>query len=163
MTCARGISAVSIWIAVSSIGLLIGWLLGRSGPDASVIATVLPAIITALLPGFGLIIYLRLNKNRISKVLRSFKSQGIYITLVFLSVTVVVFSTSIYGGVRLGGMERANIVNHNANEALRATLLERELQLLACTAWEEKINNSRKGKGLLPLGVDYFCGYMREY
>ena len=37
-------------IAITSFGLITGWLVGRSGPDSSVIATLLPALVAAIIP-----------------------------------------------------------------------------------------------------------------
>ena len=152
-------------IAIASFGLLTGWLIGRSGPDASVIATVLPALIAAIIPTVGVFLFARYFRRELKKLLKNFNLQhGIA-----ASIGITVFAFSLYGGVTLGEIQRLNISNKFAatNISLRkaeleAELEERRVRLFACSGLEKQTNELRADLQLGSLHSSYFCGHLKS-
>lgn len=151
-------------LAIASFGLLTGWLIGRSGPDASVIATVLPALIAAVVPTVGVFLLARFFRKGLERLLKELKLQhGIAV-----SIGITIFAFSLYGGVTLGEIQRTAISSNIADAQLRlgeaeleAELEERRVRLFACSSLEKQTNNLRQELQLHSLDSSYFCGYLK--
>ena len=150
------------WIAVIGaplcLGAATGFLTGQTGPDSTVVAAVLPAVLTA---AGAAVLALKLKKA----------DAGLEPDFVVASLSVVLFSLFL-----LAGVYAALVVNEfAAYEESRATheesLKARERQrkryaealdfrrqsLEQCSRNEALVNSGRKALGLAPLPSELFC------
>jgi len=127
-----------------SLGVLSGWLTGRSGPAHTVSAAVIPAIVSVL-GGLGFV---------------KSANEGNYRLLAELTVFVIAFCLSFYAALQYGAhqnltreAEKEALSIHRANEAYEAHFEH----LGECSNREFLANLNRTSRGLPPLGPEYFC------
>ena len=131
-----------------ALGLTVGWLTGLSGPDSTVIAAVLPVIIS----GAAAVIVLKLKNGKDSEHLAR------------LCVLALLFSGSLYLGTTIGVFDR----DRDAREALFGEIDTRQeywekrlpkldIYLQACSEIEARVNHFREHEGLSPLKSEVFC------
>lgn len=148
---------VTLAIAVALFGLVTGWLVGRSGPDASVIATVLPALLAAIIPISGIFFFSRLFPDTVKELLATLSpSHGIAI-----SASVAIFVLSLYGGVNFGEKERRKVVGELADRKVSTDRTFRRDELVRCSSLQKFVNDERRKVNLPLLTSDYFCGHLK--
>ena len=142
--------------AVAVLGWVVGWFVGQSGSDATVLAAVLPAVLS----GGGFLIVLRSEERYTPR-------DGIIVNLLVVVFVVLLLFGSSWG--------RFDLEKDDA-EALKQTLKreseyreqedskhrKRELQfrdeyLKNCSAQEVRVNSLRRASGLPPLPSEVFC------
>lgn len=148
-----GSLAVTVFfLASASIGWAAGYLAGQSGPDANVLAAVLPVVISG---AGGALVFVHLKSP-------ASRARGrYYIT----GAAVIVFITSLLAGAHIGRSLRNYTDEH---ELLHALQMERavagrqreaRMQFLEqCSRDEFIINRGREAMGLPPLSTERVCG-----
>jgi len=140
------------FLASASIGWAAGYLAGQSGPDASVLAAVLPVVISG---AGGALVVLHLKSPEPPNAL------SYYVT----GFAVIVFTTSLLAGAHVGrwlrnytdevGFQQARLLElklaHSQREA-HMQFLER------CSRQEFIINRGRQALRLPPLATELICG-----
>ena len=135
--------AAALGVLSSAIlGGVTGWLAGQTGPDATVMAALLPVTVSA----GGMLFFLwstgRGAGNR---------------TWVFTSLCLISFSIALASGVGVGERDREKASEKKADTRF-AVKLERELIYLEkCSDWENYVNGYRAVRDLPPLPSDAFC------
>lgn len=120
-----------------SLGVLSGWLTGRSGPDHTVSAAVIPAIVS-ILDGLGFI---------------KSANDANYRLLAELTVFVIAFCLSFYAALQYGARQNLTTVWEKETLAIE----EHFIHLEDCSRREFLANDYRASRGLPPLGPEYFC------
>ena len=131
------IALVAGAIGAASLGTLVGWLTGQSGPDPTVTAATIPAVLSLV----GVVLIFK-------GVADAKPLQSIGIALVIL-----VFCISLYFAVLDSVKSRNSGVYTNAQEADELHLRHLE----ACSKAQYFFNMARRAKQLAPLGPEYFC------
>ena len=149
---------LAVVLAPLCLGGATGYLTGQTGPDATVVAALLPAVLTA--GGAAVLaLHVRQGANRLD------------LGFVVASLSVVLFSASLIAGVHA-----ALVVNEFAayeesraahEESLKARERERKRyadaldfrrqSLEQCSRNEALVNSGRKALGLAPLPSELFC------
>lgn len=135
--------------AASSLGFVLGWSVGRSGPDPYVLAAVAPAII-AVFPGAALLL--------IRRVAREAKT-AIPILGIVACVCTIALSGTFYGGILNGVSQRKVAASENAQFEYETRIARTKNALLACSIFEKTIVEKRKVQGINPLGSETICHY----
>lgn len=130
---------VLVTVAPLALGFVVGYLTGQSGPDKTVLAALLPAIITA----GGLVIFSRLGPN------------GNHAARMAPSLCLLVFSIGLFCGAEYGDRLRKS----EASEAAFNTQKTLIRLLQNCSTEEESLNRRRRQLGLEPLPTRVICGY----
>ena len=137
------------WIvAYVALGLTVGWLTGLSGPDSTVLAAVLPVVVTMTVA--------------VSAVKFGTKSGA---KAVLLGAVTVVFCASLYLGIQVGIWDRDRQEESalfgwpdRAGVAQFIRLQLRQDYLLDCAEMERFLNDVRKHKyDLPPLKSEEVC------
>lgn len=145
--------AVGIFfLASASIGWAAGYLAGQSGPDANVLAAVLPVVISG---AGGALVFVHLKSPAPPTPV------SYYIT----GFAVIVFTTSLLAGAHIGRWLRNYTDELEFQQALRmeraVALSQREARmqyLEQCSRHEFIINRGRETMGLPPLSTEQICG-----
>lgn len=126
-------------VAPLALGVVVGYLTGQSGPDKTVLAALLPAVITA----GGLVIFSRVDPN------------GSPAGRIVPSLCLVVFSIGLFCGAEYGDRRRKTEANEAAFNTQKTTikLLEN------CSTEEQRLNRRRRQLDLDPLPSRVICGY----
>lgn len=150
------------WIAIIGaplcLGAATGFLTGQTGPDSTVVAAVLPAVLTA---GGAAVLALKLKK----------RDGGLEPDFVVASLSVVLFSVSLLVGVYAALVVNEFAAYEEARVAHEQSLKARERQrkryadaldfrrqsLEQCSRSEALVNSGRKALGLPALPSDVFC------
>lgn len=135
-------------VAYVALGLTVGWLTGLSGPDSTVLAAVLPVVVTTAVAvpavKFG-------TKSRAKAVL--------------LGVLTVAFCASLYLGIKVGTWDRdreeKNALIGGLDREGFAQFIRLQLRqdyLLDCAEMERFINTAREDEyNLPPLKSEEVC------
>ncbi len=151
-------STIIVILAPLCLGGATGYLTGQTGPDSTVVAALLPAVLTA-----GGAAVLALNFRQ--------REHPLELGFVVASLSVVLFSVSLIAGVHaaLAVNEFAAYEESRAahEESLQARERERERyadaldfrrqSLEQCSRNEALVNSGRKALGLTPLPSAAFC------
>ena len=150
------------WIAVIGaplcLGAATGFLTGQTGPDSTVVAAVLPAVLTA---GGTAVLVLKLKK----------RDAGLEPDFVVASLSVVLFSLFLLAGVYAALVVNDFAAYAESRVAHEESLMARERQrkryaealdfrrqsLEQCSRNEALVNSGRKALGLAPLPSELFC------
>lgn len=127
-----------------SLGVLSGWLTGRSGPDHAVSAAIIPAIVS-ILGGLGFV---------------KSANDGNYRLLAELTVFVAAFCLSFYAALLHGAHE--NLTVEAKKEALAIQRAQEAYSrhfehVKDCSQKQFLSNIERASRNLPPLGPEYFC------
>ena len=126
---------LTLMLAVSSLGLIIGWFVGQSGADSVVLAAVLPAILSI---GGGFIVFRVATRNGSED-----HNHGIATNL-----SVFLFTAFLFFGTLIG--------NYSKWKA-DSDLTWRYKYFRDCSEMELRINAGRKSLELDPLKSETFC------
>ena len=140
------------FLASASIGWAAGYLAGQSGPDANVLAAVLPVVISG---AGGALVVLHLKSSEPPTPL------SYYITC----VAVIVFTSSLLVGAHIGRWLR-NYTDEvefyqaqQVEQAVARNQLEVRMQFLEqCSRQEFIVNHGRRALALPPLPTEVICG-----
>lgn len=141
-----------VLIATSVLGWVVGWLMGQNGPDDTVLAAVLPAVVSA----GGLLI------------LQKIVSFDDYKKPILLSLIIIGFSSSLYAGTVMGAKGRIETARETAREyaeeqeKLKITQATQAVEnkrqyFIRCSEMEFDVNRRRRFIDLEPLPAEYFC------
>ena len=119
--------------ATTSLGLLVGWLTGMSGPAPDVVAAVVPVVVTA--SGMAIYYGTRTKPDPVSQVMAGY--------------AILLFCLTIMLGIAGASFLR----NESAEDAVSG----RARYLAECSLEEYNINSGRKELGLPRLPSNYFC------
>ena len=119
--------------ATASLGLLVGWLTGMSGPAPDVVAAVVPVVVTA--SGMAIYYGTRTKPDPVSQVMAGY--------------AILLFCLTIMLGIAGASFLR----NESAEDAVSG----RARYLAECSLEEYNINSGRKELGLPRLPSNYFC------
>ena len=135
--------AAALGILSSAIlGGATGWLAGQTGPDATVVAALLPVTVSAGGVSFVLWRQGRGADNR---------------AWAFMSLCLILFSIALVAGVSAGKRDRDVSFEEKADKGF-VLQLQRELEYLEiCSDRENYINGYRAARNLPPLPSDMFC------
>lgn len=135
--------AAQIWQLITlagaalSLGGVAGWLTGLSGPDSTVLASLLPAVVPAV--GVAAIYVVKLmNIPKLGLV-------G--------GIGIIIFCGAVVLGIHVGTAQRYE----NIKDATVVALQQREPLLELCSKLEQRINAARESLKLSPLPIEYFC------
>lgn len=162
------LSPVLIILAASTTGLAIGWSTGMTGLDSTVLAAVLPVILTGVAGGAGAVVV------KIASAWREEpgKSGAAERRLVmFAAIAVICFSTTFLSGTILGANIHARVEERNSTEAVKGKnqrekirITQRYEYLVRCTGEFVRLNDLRKKANdensqlnLEPLTIDQVC------
>ena len=165
------------WLsAPCALGLLVGWLTGLSGADATVLAAVLPAVISL----GGALFFPRLVFWGLPSTSGAPQHSAQHSGRTLLTTYIVVFSLSLYVSAEYSYQRREYREDMLANLQLETdrmeaegaielrrriefqNVIDRNKQLEICTNEEIHINNRREKEGLDRLPKEYFCGVITE-
>ena len=155
---ASGWKWVAVLLAPLCLGGATGYLTGQTGPDSTVVAALLPAVLTA---GGAAVLALKLWKS----------DNGLPVDFVVASLMVVFFSVSLlageYAGLAVSDFARYEDSRAAYEESVRArerqrhryaeALDFRRQSLEQCSRNEALVNSGRKALGLAPLPSELFC------
>lgn len=131
------IEKIYLLIAVASLAFVIGWLTGSSGPNETVLAAIIPVVLT--LAGTAFVFKVPLHKDKPQQYLAS--------------SLVLFFVIFLYFGVQTG--EHQRIVKERN---LKADLVKVNIEFLKqCMKDEIYINSIRRELELEPLPSTTFC------
>lgn len=137
------VTAVVLGLLSSAVlGLVSGWLAGQTGPDATVVAALLPVVISA----GGMLFFLWRTGGRADNKTRA-----------FISVCLITFSIALACGAHAGKWDRRNTLDSEADKAITLELNRKLAYLEHCTDWEDYINTRRADLNLPPLPSEMFC------
>ena len=148
----RGFKLAIIMAAPSALGFVVGSLIGQSGSELSINPTVLASVLPAVISAGGMVIF------------AGFGSRGKYDTQVQLSACVLLFSVAIFAGTIFGATIRTTDSRANFARALEYRLtLEDQLQqrrirqIAECSRQEYFLNRGRAELGLEPIPREVVC------
>lgn len=129
----------------SALGFVAGYMTGQSGPDATVLAAVVPAVISA----GGVVVFsgLRADNRHVS---------------IISSACLLFFSVALFLGVNTGVHIRKQAAELNARQAVEQEIAfhQRRIQMLQlCSQQEFLLNKRRQESGLPPLPPEAICPY----
>ena len=135
--------AAALGVLSSAIlGGATGWLAGQTGPDATVVAALLPVTVSA---GGVLLVLWRQGRGA---------DNGAW---AFMSLCLILFSIALVAGVSAGKRDRDISSEEKADRGF-ALQLDQELEYLEkCSDWENYVNGYRAVRDLPPLPSDAFC------
>ena len=130
-------------IASSALALLSGWLTGQSGPDPTVTAAAIPAILSI----GGAVVFLRgaESENLLQKI--------------GAAIFIVIFCGFFFWALHVGVNKRIEDLNNNLAEADEVHLRHLE----ACSKAQHLANRARAARGLEALSAEYFCRKVPYY
>lgn len=166
----RIVALLSFFLACGVVGFETGWLAGWSGPDASVLAAVLPVILGAFISSVG-ILAARAMSQDVKK-----KSEMLLWPMLLLSTAAIVFTAMLQSGVGLasGGLEGENLeireealALETAQRKAEAHAAQEQLGLVyayisSCTEVWSTINRVRHSARLEPLTISQVCVALRS-
>ena len=144
-------SCILVLIATVSLGSTTGFLTGQSGVDSTVLAAVLPAIITG--GGWALLVY-HLRRGGESGGLHKNRERAL------VSGMVVLFSVSLILGAHSGLYVKELYDVKNYNRLIQYEDRHRQKRrriLLECLGDELVVNDARRALGMEPLPPDVIC------
>ena len=137
-----------VWLASVSIGTATGLLAGQSGPDAHVLAAVLPVVISG---AGGALVVLPLKRRQSSDY-------------VLTAISVILFTISLTIGAQVGRSMRADdetatyLERLKIKERIHKSQYEYQVEFLErCSKDELIINEGRKALGLGPVPDGLLC------
>ena len=125
--------ALSILIALGSLGWTVGWFVGLSGSDSAVLAAVLPAVLS--ISGGILVFRFATQKENADH------RQGTIINL-----SIILFTAFLFVGSLCGRYSKEEADNYNLHQYFET-----------CSNEELRVNANRKLLGLSPLKSEVFC------
>lgn len=134
-------------LAPASLGFTTGWLTGQSGPDATVLAAILPAVITG--GGWALLAYkIKLQGGTWNLALKH-QGRAWNVEYAAISAMVVAFSVFLLVGAHTGRYVR---------EVAEMSKIEERWKLAGeCSRRQFLVNKGRKALGQDPLPTEVFC------
>ena len=125
--------ALSSLLALGSLGFIVGWFVGNNGSDATVLAAVLPAILSI---GGGILLFRATTQ----------KENGDRHHSVINNISVFLFVVLLFAGSECGKSARQKADKYNLNKYFET-----------CSNEELRTNESRTRLGLSPLKSEVFC------
>ena len=125
-------------VATLVFGWVVGYFVGQSDSDAMILAAVFPAVLS----GIGLLVVFKSATD---------KEHG---ARILLSLSLVVFSLSLYWGSMAENAKKAEPESYNN---LRQALKDQYEYLKRCSVAELRINSFREKLKLQPLASSLFC------
>ena len=139
--------AVAPGFAAAILGFAVGHLTGLSGPDATVLAAVLPAILSA--------------GGAVAAFLATRGYEGKHHTRV-VSGLIVLFSVALLVGAHFGSWLRSTIQTQAFHEAADAWQARHIKELKNCTILELRTNDRRAALDLPPLTISQVCPFLDD-
>lgn len=148
-------SSLALFFGLATLGSTVGFLSGSSGPDATVLAALLPAVLSILGGGAAAAVVVKQAVARNELLLTS-------------GIGIAIFSATLMIGSYFGSNHEANVRSaayadaYNANQALRQIRQWRDLtdyhrRLDQCMHVEIRLNDTRKKLNLPPLSPAQIC------
>ncbi|MDE0175385.1 MAG: hypothetical protein OYH76_01110 [Defluviicoccus sp.] len=148
-------ASVAIYLGLAALGSTVGYLTGSSGPDSTVLAAVLPAVLSILGGGAAATVLVKQTTTRNDLLLAS-------------GIALIVFSTALLLATQPG----ANITALNKYSAFKRSLLATQQahddrlwldlqhhhrRLEQCLKFEVQMNDNRDKLNLPPLTHEQIC------
>ena len=128
---------IAVLVAAIPLGVLSGWLTGQSGPDETVVAATIPAILSIAGGALALV------ATRKGDAARAVQAVGF----------ILVFCVSFRVALDVGLLRRQDAAKTSRSDALDTHLRHLE----ACSRAEFFVNGARQELGLEALAHEYFC------
>lgn len=140
-------SKLALLSAPAALGFAVGLLTGQTGPDSTVVAAVLPVVLSVI--GGALLVFKA-----------STTDDGVPPAAILTSTSVVLFSTFVVVGVYIA-LFMADRAAHTQILKNRLSFMEavefRRETLERCSANQFVVNGGRATLGLAPLPAEAFC------